>query len=124
MPQAFNIEGAPLELLDVGELALIHSNYRPMDTWLLDQLFPNELLRQVSGNTLTSSGPSSKPVDVNSLAPQMNKPIVSNTTTPASKSVAYNINIGGQTVTLYGDESDQDPLDKMMRQLETLKKGM
>lgn len=84
----------------------------------------NELLRQVSGNTLTSSGPSSKPVDVNSLAPQMNKPIVSNTTTPASKSVAYNINIGGQAVTLYGDESDQDPLDKMMRQLETLKKGM
>lgn len=84
----------------------------------------NELLRQVSGNTLTSSGPSSKPVDVNSLAPQMNKPVVSNTTTPASKSVAYNINIGGQTVTLYGDESDQDPLDKMMRQLETLKKGM
>ena len=84
----------------------------------------NELLRQVSGNTLTSSGPSSKPVDVNSLAPQMNKPVVSNTTTPASKSVAYNINIGGQAVTLYGDESDQDPLDKMMRQLETLKKGM
>lgn len=84
----------------------------------------NELLRQVSGNTLTSSGQSSKPVDVNSLAPQMNKPIVSNTTTPASKSVAYNINIGGQAVTLYGDESDQDPLDKMMRQLETLKKGM
>ena len=84
----------------------------------------NELLRQVSGNTLTSSGQSSKPVDVNSLAPQMNKPVVSNTTTPASKSVAYNINIGGQAVTLYGDESDQDPLDKMMRQLETLKKGM
>ena len=84
----------------------------------------NELLRQVSGNTLTSSGPSSKPVDVNSLAPQMNKPVVSNTTTPTSKSVAYNINIGGQTVTLYGDESDQDPLDKMMCQLETLKKGM
>ena len=54
----------------------------------------------------------------------MNKPVESNTTTPASKSVAYNINIGGQAVTLYGDESDQDPLDKMMRQLETLKKGM
>ena len=44
MPQAFNIEGTPLELLDVGELALIHSNYRPMDTWLLDQLFPNRPL--------------------------------------------------------------------------------
>ena len=41
MPQSFNLEGIPLELLDVGELALIHNNYRPMDTWLLDQLFPN-----------------------------------------------------------------------------------
>ncbi|OTG87217.1 major capsid protein [Acinetobacter sp. ANC 3832] len=41
MAQTFDLEGVPLELLDVGELALIHSNYRPMDTWLLDQLFPN-----------------------------------------------------------------------------------
>jgi hypothetical protein len=24
MPQSFNLEGIPLELLDVGELALIH----------------------------------------------------------------------------------------------------
>ena len=44
MPQSFNIDGTPLELLDVGELALIHSNYRPMDTWLLDRLFPNRPL--------------------------------------------------------------------------------
>ena len=44
MPQSFNLEGTPLELLDVGELALIHSNYRPMDTWLLDKLFPNRPL--------------------------------------------------------------------------------
>ncbi|MCK4107920.1 major capsid protein [Acinetobacter radioresistens] len=41
MPQSFNIDGTPLELLDVGELALIHNNFRPMDTWLLDRLFPN-----------------------------------------------------------------------------------
>ena len=27
MPQAFNIEGAPLELLDVGELALARRNF-------------------------------------------------------------------------------------------------
>ena len=44
MPQSFNIEGPPLELPDVVELALIHSNYRPMDTWLLDKLFPNRPL--------------------------------------------------------------------------------
>ena len=41
MPQSFIIDGAPLELLDVGELALIHSNHKPMDTWLLDKFFPN-----------------------------------------------------------------------------------
>lgn len=41
MPQSFTVNGAPLELLDVGELALIHTNYKPMDTWLLDKFFPN-----------------------------------------------------------------------------------
>lgn len=40
MPQSFEINGAPLELLDVGELALIHSNYKPLDTWLIDKFFP------------------------------------------------------------------------------------
>lgn len=40
MPQSFVINDAPLELLGVDELALIHSNYAPMDTWLLDKLFP------------------------------------------------------------------------------------
>lgn len=41
MAQSFTVNGAPLELLDVGELALIHSNYKPMDTWILDKFFPN-----------------------------------------------------------------------------------
>ena len=40
MPQTFEINNAPLELLDVNELVLIHSNNAPMDTWLLDKLFP------------------------------------------------------------------------------------
>lgn len=44
MPQIFDIQGAPLELLDVGELALIHSNYKPVDTWFLDKFFPNRPL--------------------------------------------------------------------------------
>lgn len=44
MPQIFNIDGAPLELLDVGELAVIHSNYQPVDKWLLDKFFPNRPL--------------------------------------------------------------------------------
>lgn len=41
MAQTFTVNGAPLELLDVGELALIHSNYKPMDTWIVDTFFPN-----------------------------------------------------------------------------------
>ncbi|HHW53382.1 major capsid protein [Acinetobacter towneri] len=41
MAQTFTVNGAPLELLDVGELALIHNNYKPMDTWILDTFFPN-----------------------------------------------------------------------------------
>lgn len=41
MPQQFTVNGAPLELLDIGELALIHENYAPMDSWLLDKFFPN-----------------------------------------------------------------------------------
>lgn len=40
MPQSFEVNGAPLELLDVGELALIHGNNDPMDTWLIDKFFP------------------------------------------------------------------------------------
>jgi len=86
----------------------------------------NDLLRQMSSNNLVSTGSTSKApaVDVNSLAPQVSTPVPSAPTTTTSKGVAYTINIGGETVTLYGDASDQDPLDKMMRQLETLKKGM
>ena len=41
MPQSFTVNGAPLELLDVGELALIHTNHKPMDTWLTDKFYPN-----------------------------------------------------------------------------------
>lgn len=41
MAQTFDVSGAPLELLDVGELAMMHRAYKPVDTWLLDKLFPN-----------------------------------------------------------------------------------
>lgn len=41
MPQIFEVNGAPLELLDVNELALIHTSYKPIDPWLLNTFFPN-----------------------------------------------------------------------------------
>ncbi|MHA3082134.1 major capsid protein [Acinetobacter sp. ANC 5383] len=40
MAQNFDVSGAPLELLDVGELAMMHRAYKPVDTWLLDTFFP------------------------------------------------------------------------------------
>ena len=40
MAQTFTVQGAPLELLDVGELAMMHCAYKPVDTWLVDTFFP------------------------------------------------------------------------------------
>lgn len=40
MAQTFEVSGAPLELLDVGELAMMHRAYKPVDTWLIDTFFP------------------------------------------------------------------------------------
>lgn len=41
MPQEFIINNAPVELLDVNEMILVHESHQPLDTWLLDRFFPN-----------------------------------------------------------------------------------
>ncbi|WP_180005168.1 MULTISPECIES: major capsid protein [unclassified Acinetobacter] len=41
MAQTFQVNGAPMELLDIGELTMVHQSYEPLDTWLLDRFFPN-----------------------------------------------------------------------------------
>ncbi|WP_347473235.1 major capsid protein [Acinetobacter thermotolerans] len=41
MPQTFTINNAPIELLDVNEMVLVHEQHQPLDTFLLDRFFPN-----------------------------------------------------------------------------------
>lgn len=43
MSVIFEVSGAPVELLDVGQLALISDKLKPVDTWLLDRFFPTPL---------------------------------------------------------------------------------
>ena len=83
----------------------------------------NELLRQVSGNTLTSSGPSSKPVDVNSLAPQVNLPVTKTTANPTSRTVQNNISINGKTISIPVAEDNQGNFNDFLNELEMLKRG-
>lgn len=42
MAQTFQVNNAPMELLDIGELTMVHQSYKPLDTWLLDKFFPNQ----------------------------------------------------------------------------------
>ena len=86
----------------------------------------NDLLRQMSGNNLVSTGSTSKApaVDVNSLAPQVSAPIPIVPSTDVSKTVNYEFNSGGKAVTLYGSPNDGDAMEEMLRELEMLKKGM
>lgn len=43
MSVSFNISGAPVELLEVGQLAAIHDSTKKVDMWLLETFFPNPL---------------------------------------------------------------------------------
>lgn len=43
MSVSFDINGAPIELLEVGQLATINDKQKQVDTWLLDTFFPNPL---------------------------------------------------------------------------------
>lgn len=41
MPQIFTVNNAPIELLDVNEMVLVHEAHKPLDAWLLNKFFPN-----------------------------------------------------------------------------------
>lgn len=83
----------------------------------------NDLLQQMSSNNLVSTGPSTKPVDVNSLAPNVSTPTPVTTTTDVSKTVKYEFNSGGKAVTLYGSPSDGDAMEALLSEFEMLKKS-
>ncbi|MGX5699579.1 tape measure protein [Acinetobacter kookii] len=77
----------------------------------------NELLRQMSSNSLVSTGPSAKSVDVNSLAPSISTPTANIPSTDASKNVNYNINFGGQTLSLSGSAEQESVMNQLINQL-------
>lgn len=83
----------------------------------------NELMRQMTASSLVSTGPSTKPVDVNSLAPNVSTPIASPTTTNASKDVNYNISFGGQTLSLSGSAEQESAMNQLIKQLKTQAKS-
>lgn len=83
----------------------------------------NELMRQMTASNLVSTGPSTKPVDVNSLAPNVSTPIASPTTTNASKDVNYNISFGGQTLSLSGSAEQESAMNQLIKQLKTQAKS-
>ncbi|TCH64201.1 tape measure protein [Acinetobacter sp. ANC 4862] len=83
----------------------------------------NELMRQMTASNLVSTGPSTKPVDVNSLAPNVSMPIASPATTNASKDVNYNISFGGQTLSLSGSAEQESAMNQLIKQLKTQAKS-
>ncbi|AXY60183.1 tape measure protein [Acinetobacter sp. WCHAc010052] len=81
----------------------------------------NELLRNLTGGSALASNGSKAP------KPDYSEPAIAspNYKVPeadTSRSVAYQISIGGENVTLYGDPGAEDSLEKMLAQLGTIKK--
>lgn len=83
----------------------------------------NDLLRQMTASNLVSTGPSTKPVDINSLAPNVSTPVPSTPTANASKSVNYNISFGGQTLSLSGSAEQESMMNQLISQLKTQAKS-
>lgn len=84
----------------------------------------NDLLRQMTASNLVSTGPSTKPVDVNSLAPNVNiNAPTPNTSSEPKNTTRIELVSGNKTATVYADQSSGDALQEMLRELETLKKS-
>lgn len=83
----------------------------------------NELMRQMTASNLVSTGPLTKPVDVNSLAPNISMPVASPATTNTSKAVNYNISFGGQTLSLSGSAEQESMMNQLINQLKTQAKS-
>lgn len=84
----------------------------------------NDLLRQVSSDNLVSTGPSTKPVDVNSLAPNVSTAVPNTTASPTTRTVQNNISINGKTISIPVAEENQSNFSDFLNELEMLKKGM
>lgn len=84
----------------------------------------NDLLRQMTASNLVSTGPSTKPVDVNSLAPNVNALVPNTTASPTTRTVQNNISINGKTISIPVAEENQSNFNDFLNELEMLKKGM
>lgn len=84
----------------------------------------NDLLRQMTASNLVSTGPSTKPVDVNSLAPNVNAPVPNTSASPTTRTVQNNISINGKTISIPVAEENQSNFNDFLSELEMLKKGM
>lgn len=84
----------------------------------------NELMRQMTASNLVSTGPSTKPVDVNALAPNVNiSAPAPNTSSEPKNTTRIELVSGNKTATVYADQSSGNALQEMLRELETLKKS-
>ncbi len=83
----------------------------------------NELLRQMSSNSLVSTGPSAKSVDVNNLAPNVNISLPSTADSSPSKTIQNNISINGKTISIPVAAENQGNFNDFLSELEMLKKG-
>jgi len=82
----------------------------------------NDLLRQMTASNLVSTGPSTKPVDVNSLAPNVNIAAPNTPAAPTSRTVQNNISINGKTISIPVAEENQGNFNDFLSELEMLKK--
>ena len=85
----------------------------------------NDLLRQMNGSSLVSTGsvPKAPAVDINSLAPNVNTNLPAPATTDTSKAVNYNISFGGQTLSLSGSAEQELVMNQLINQLKTQAKS-
>lgn len=87
----------------------------------------NDLLRQLSSNSLVSVGslPKAPSVDINSLAPNVNAnlPTPSDTSSGIQNTTRIELALGNQTATVYGNQSSVSTLESIINQLKTQAKS-
>ena len=108
----------------------------PNSQWIKDLYQPN-IERGLSANTIINDLIGKERSSVNSIKSTVAAPsspytqidnavnrAANNVQSQPAKTVRYDLNMGNQQVTLYGEQGSEAQTDAFLRQLETLKKGM
>ena len=140
MPQTFTINNAPIELLDVQEMVLVHELHRPLDTWLLDRFFPNtrgfardevpvaELSAEIDIAPLVAPTKAGKPFDPKTLTkadfvkPAYLKP-KNQVTTSNSFDLALVRKLREAKILATGSQALSDPEKLILAQIETIQRN-